>query len=160
MTEKSFEQYLQHSEGERKNVNDESNNEELTRNVESYHQAAKTGDPEAQYQYGRCFEQGCGVEKDMEEALFWFTRAANRGHARACICLGKYIQSESGDSVSQDAEKWFRMGAETGNAEAQYAYGEFLEKNAGVSVGKQTAEQWFRLAAENGHTGAKQKLSE
>ena len=42
---------------------------------------AKEGDPDAQYNLGRIYEEGLrGVEKNDEEAKKWFTKAADQGH--------------------------------------------------------------------------------
>ncbi|MDO4525870.1 MAG: tetratricopeptide repeat protein [Bacteroidales bacterium] len=35
--------------------------------------------PEAKYQYGRCLENGIGVDKDLDQALYWYERAAKEG---------------------------------------------------------------------------------
>lgn len=35
--------------------------------------------PEAKYQYGRCLENGTGVDKDLDQALHWYELAAKEG---------------------------------------------------------------------------------
>ena len=35
--------------------------------------------PEAKYQYGRCLEYGIGIDKDLDQALYWYERAAKEG---------------------------------------------------------------------------------
>ena len=35
--------------------------------------------PEAKYQYGRCLENGIGVDKDLDQAMHWYELAAKEG---------------------------------------------------------------------------------
>ena len=35
--------------------------------------------PEAKYQYGRCLEYGIGIDKDLDQALYWYELAAKEG---------------------------------------------------------------------------------
>jgi hypothetical protein len=44
---------------------------------------ADAGDPQAQYQLGNAYADGRGVKADYVEALQWWRRAAQRGHAKA-----------------------------------------------------------------------------
>ncbi|MAC47239.1 MAG: sel1 repeat family protein [Oceanospirillum sp.] len=47
--------------------------------------AAKQGDAKAQYQIGCIYEQGYGhLQKNFENAVRWFVRAAEQGHPLAC----------------------------------------------------------------------------
>jgi hypothetical protein len=51
--------------------------------LENTMNAAKQGDPEAQYRLGTMYSKGVGVRKDTAEAMKWYRRAASRGHAKA-----------------------------------------------------------------------------
>ncbi len=44
-----------------------------------YDAAARQGYAFAQYNLGRCFEFGIGIEKDFDEAREWYTKAAEKG---------------------------------------------------------------------------------
>jgi uncharacterized protein len=77
------------------------------------------------------YDEGKGVPQDYAEAVKWYRRAAEQGHARAQHNLGAMYFN--GRGVLQDcveAEKWRRRAAEQGFAEAQmslagaYATGE------------------------------------
>ena len=66
------------------------------------------------------YQRGNGVPQDDAEAVKWFRKAAEQGHAGAQNELGLIYQN--GEGVPQDyaeAVKWFRMAAEQGNAYAQ-----------------------------------------
>jgi len=67
---------------------------------------------------------GDGVAKDAEQAVSWYRRAAEAGHADAQFNLG--ICYSNGDGVAKDAEQavsWFRRAAEAGHAAAQFNLG-------------------------------------
>ena len=51
--------------------------------VEWYRASADQGYPDGQYGLGEMYAKGEGVEKNPDEALLWFTRAAENGHAQA-----------------------------------------------------------------------------
>ena len=57
-----------------------------SRNRESikyFKQGADLGDADCQYEMGRCYENGCGVNPDMETAKAYYTQAAAQGNAKA-----------------------------------------------------------------------------
>ena len=45
--------------------------------------AAEAGDPESQYYVALMYENGYGVEQDMEEAMKWYERSAEQGYEEA-----------------------------------------------------------------------------
>ena len=64
-------------------------NEKNEEAFEYYLKAARQGDALAQYNLGICYDNGYGVEKDLSEAVIWFRKAANQGHAEAQNMLRK-----------------------------------------------------------------------
>jgi TPR repeat protein len=62
--------------------------------------AAKKGDAMAQRNLGFCYENGTGVQQDLEKAVEWYTKAAEQGYAMAQNDLG--FCYESGTGVQQD----------------------------------------------------------
>ena len=50
---------------------------------EEMRKAAEEGDPVAQRYLGVCYQNGQGVPQDYHEAIKWFRRAAEQGHAAA-----------------------------------------------------------------------------
>ena len=54
-----------------------------------YSKAAEQGYVQAQFELGKCHEQGKGVRQDAEEALEWYSIAAEQGHAEAQETLEK-----------------------------------------------------------------------
>ena len=48
---------------------------------ESYLRAANNNDPDAMFIVGRCYLDGVGTEKDVNEAKKWFNKGAAAGNA-------------------------------------------------------------------------------
>ena len=51
--------------------------------VKWYRASADQGHPDGQYGLGEMYAKGEGVEMDLDEAVLWFTRAAENGNLRA-----------------------------------------------------------------------------
>jgi hypothetical protein len=51
--------------------------------------AADSGFPEAEHALGICYEDGEGVDLDLDEARRWYARAAAKGHEKAASALAK-----------------------------------------------------------------------
>ena len=48
---------------------------------------AEQGNEQGQYELGKCYEEGFGVEKDMAEAVKWYRKAAAQGEPNAKAAL-------------------------------------------------------------------------
>ncbi|MDP6706866.1 MAG: hypothetical protein QF893_11030 [Alphaproteobacteria bacterium] len=55
--------------------------------LEAWRPLAEAGDPRAQYSLGILYEQGLGMEKDLEQAKGWYERAAKADYAPAAAAL-------------------------------------------------------------------------
>lgn len=51
---------------------------------------AEQGDAEAQYLVGAAYSRGFGVKQDYSEAVKWWLKAAEQGHADAIKILKKF----------------------------------------------------------------------
>lgn len=83
--------------------------------------AAEAGAVNAQYALGQWHESGGFFDRNIKNAISWYTRAADQGHAQAQCALG-LIYSE-GKDVAKDfslARKYFLEAAEQGDAKAQW----------------------------------------
>ena len=79
---------------------------------------------EAQYSIGVKYDTGEGVPQDDAEAVIWYRRAAEQGHAGAQYSLGRMYDIGRG-APEDDAEavRWYRLAAEQGDVSAQYNLG-------------------------------------
>ena len=83
--------------------------------VLEYIQKAKQGDADAQYQLGRCYCEGKGVDKNKGLAFVLFQKSVNQGYGEACVCLGCCLMN--GYAVEKnkvEAVKWYREAAARG----------------------------------------------
>ena len=71
---------------------------EITKNYKE----AKNGKADAQRFLGVMYHNGHSVEKNMEIALKWFTKAANQGNAAAQNDLGTMYAND--DGIEQNTE--------------------------------------------------------
>jgi TPR repeat protein len=147
-------------------------NDELA--LKWYRNAAEQGHANAQVELGLMFCQsftGCsfassdldprigrfmksGVTEDNVEAVKWFRKAANHGHAEAQYLL--WSMNEAGDVTARD--QWLRMAAEQGLPSAQFTLGNFYRNGARVAQDSAEAAKWYREAAEQGHAKAQFSL--
>jgi len=69
---------------------------------------------------GNRYSHGEGVERDLEKAIYWYTKAAEQGNASAQNNLGNsYFK---GEGVERDVEKamyWLTKSAQQGVIEAE-----------------------------------------
>ena len=110
---------------------------------------------EAQYSIGVKYDTGEGVPQDDAEAVIWYRRAAEQGHACAQYSLGRMYDIGRG-APEDDAEavRWFRLAAEQGHAGAQYSLGLMYDDGLGVP----RSVRWYRLAAEQGEASARSEM--
>jgi len=72
--------------------------------VKWYRKAAEQGDAEAQFNLGRAFVNGEGVDKDKMEAVKWLRLAAEQGYEDAEEML---VRLDGEDYLNQDDDNGF-----------------------------------------------------
>jgi len=113
--------------------------------------AAAAGNPAAEYEIGMRYSEGRGVPANLEIAVQWFERAANKGLAPALYRLGSLY--EKGQGVKKDLEKARQLyiaGADKGNAKAIHNLAVLYAEGIDGKPDYRTASQWFRKAADKG----------
>lgn len=122
---------------------------------EKTHKAAEGGDVEAQFNLGKMYRDGQGVEQSNEEAAKWFRKAAEQGDLEAQVELAKrYFVLDN----LEEAEKWFVKAAEQGDADIQCDLGLRYRIGYGVRQSDKEAVKWYRKAAEQGDADAQRHL--
>jgi TPR repeat protein len=118
-------------------------------------QLARQGDPEAQFSLGLLYDTGGRDERNSEQAVYWFKKAAQAGVAGACLYLG--MKYEFGAGINQDRKKayhWYEQAALQGWPQAAFMLGSlYLRSSPADQVRGCT---WLSLAAEQGYPGAEQ----
>ena len=139
-----------------------------------YRKASDKDNGAAQYRIGTMYENGIGVERNQDEALKWYEKAAEncdenaekrlyqidlaaaqRGDAEAQYRLGeKYSCGQGVEEDDKLAVKWYRKAAEQGSAEAQKELGDMYRYGFGVEEDYKEAVKWYRKAAEQANRDA------
>lgn len=115
--------------------------------------------PDAQYQLGLTYEEGNGVAQDDAQAVYWYRKAAEQGHALAQSNLASMYWT--GRGVTQDdvqSAAWLQKAAEQGLSSAQGALGTFYAGGRGVAQDDVQAVSWLHKAAEQGDVMAQADL--
>jgi hypothetical protein len=105
------------------------------------------------------YDEGKAVEQDYKQAIRWFTKAAEQGHAAAQLNLGAMYHE--GKGVEQDykqAIRWFTKAAEQEDAYAQFNLGQMYDEGKAVEQDYKQAIKWFTKAAEQGYAAAQFNL--
>ncbi|OON95770.1 MAG: hypothetical protein ATN36_07535 [Epulopiscium sp. Nele67-Bin005] len=61
---------------------------DFTKAYDYYKQAAEAGNPNAQYEVGRCLYEGEGVAINYKESKEWLMKASDNGHGEARFLAG------------------------------------------------------------------------
>lgn len=127
----------------------------------SLREKAEKGDAKAQYELGRVYANGTGVEKNTMEALKWFRSSAEQGYAAGQNGLGWMYQF--GEGVPEDyqqALRWFRLAADQGEPKAMANLGKMYFRGNGVTEDRSESARLFRKAAEAGDAGGQVELAQ
>lgn len=114
--------------------------------------AARAGDVGAQALYARMRCEGRGVARNQVDGLYWYTVAANCGHAVAMNMVGRCHELGRGTPASCElAAVWYRKAAAHGLDWGMYNYANLLATGRGVARDQALALVLYRRAAERGH---------
>ena len=77
---------------------------------------AEQNNAQAQCILGNMYHLGLGVERNLEEAIIWYLKSAQQGHAIAANNLGSiYLVGDEGiEKNLTKAEQWFQKAREQG----------------------------------------------
>lgn len=140
---------------------------------------AEQGDAIAQFSLGCIYEKAQGVTQDCKQAIYWYKKAAERGHVDAQTHLGKMYNNNilKGFSFKNsstekncysrqnpDVKKamyWYKKAAEQGGASAQNELAEIYYRGIGEAAKDyKKAAYWYKKAAEQGHNRAQENLAD
>jgi len=122
---------------------------------------ANDGDSDGQFGMGRLYANGFGVDLDDDEALKWYSLAADQGHAKAMCNIA--VMHANGWGVPQsDAEafKWYGLAAEHGDTMAQINLARMLSDGYWEVQDQVRAHMWYSIAAEMGDATAAADLED
>jgi len=112
---------------------------------------AESGDPEAQYEYGRHYyfqSKGLG----HKQAAIWFHKAAEQNHLKAQHYLGRmYSVGRGVEKNLVEAFKWHLNAANLGDADSQETVGVYYQNGWGIDQDYFEAAKWYQKAADQDH---------
>lgn len=103
---------------------------------------ANVGYAKAQYSMGRLYARGDGVQKDYQEAAYWFGEAAKQGLAEAQFKLGRMY--EVGDGIPrsfEESERLYRLASAQGHLDATAHLQKLTSQMTGTKKAENVAPQ-------------------
>uniref|UniRef100_A0A6I8SV96 DAP3 binding cell death enhancer 1 n=1 Tax=Xenopus tropicalis TaxID=8364 RepID=A0A6I8SV96_XENTR len=131
-----------------------------------FQQSADSGYSKAQFNTGVCYEQGRGVEKDINKAAAYYLLAGKNGHMQAKYRFARCILQMQSKAKLEDIQTAVQMLKEAADAglkednQSRYYLGVCYEKGYGVPANRLEALRHYERVAKTGHGAAKQKLNE
>jgi TPR repeat protein len=114
---------------------------------------AKEGDPDALNMVGQMYENGWGVDKDIEKAKRFYNRGASLGHLGSVNSLRALKDQEYKVEL-----KTVIPAAEAGDPQAQNRLGVMAEFGYGMPRNPDLALQWYLKAADQGYVAAQHNI--
>jgi TPR repeat protein len=117
---------------------------------------ARAGESDAQMKLGWMYQVGKGVERDLEQAKFWYRSALQTQSPRAEFYLGTVYWNES---AFPEAISWFEKAASKGFTPAMYQLARMYRHGVGVPRDSRLAAKHVEEAAQGGHLFAQRDLA-
>jgi TPR repeat protein len=124
--------------------------------IEDVQRKAEAGDREAQFRVGSAYDSGVGVPRDGAEAMKWYLRAAEAGHAEAQNSVGSGLQAEKRYG---EARIWYERAAAQGHALATNNLAYLHDLGLGVKQDRQKGFELYTRAADLGWAEAMWNLA-
>jgi len=114
------------------------------------HEAAREGVADGWLNLGALFEQGLGVAVDLDKAISYYIRAADRGSVKAQLRVGKLLLEGAGGREPDPtaAAYYFHMGASTEEPECTLELAKLFEEGVAVPLDESTARDLYNRAAQ------------
>lgn len=117
---------------------------------------------DAQFQIGRCYEEGENVQQSYKLAFHYYKLAADQGHLEAQVFLAMLY--DDGLGVKQDSKQalyYYKLAAEQESPAALAQLGKFYnEGKGGVEKSPKEAVRYYEMAADLGSSTAWKYLAE
>lgn len=108
---------------------------------------ATAGNLQAQVDLAKAYQQGNLVAQNLNKAILWYHRAAEKNHPEAQYMLGKFYYKGLGGEVNlKEAISWYQQAADQGHTSAQYYLGFLYHKGYGVKLDLKEAVGYYVLS--------------
>jgi TPR repeat protein len=148
---------------------------------EWFEKSANQEQSDAQNYLGYFYENGIGVQKNLEKAYCWYQKSAKNGNKFAQYNLISYylnrwkiggeLAEQENDKIQyglgyfyelqKDLEKsfyWYQKSAENGKKFAQYNLGLYYQFGCGIEKNEIEAFKWYEKSAEQNNSDAQNYL--
>lgn len=110
---------------------------------------AEKGDVQAQNTLGIVFQEGNGIEKDLQKAVYWYAKAVEGGSPNAMVNLGAmYLQGKGVDQNFETAINLYKRAADLNNQAALYNLARLYLAGAGVEKNPVLGFEYAKRAAD------------
>lgn len=134
-------------------------NSDVERAVNLFRMSAEQGIKESQYELGRSYYYGDGLERNYKEALKWFEKAAIQNHIETWFYIGViYYHARGVDRDYAKAMDCFKKSIDY--KVAQHFIGYMYEEGLGVQANMNIAKDWYLKAALQGYAPAQKSLGD
>ena len=119
--------------------------EDRTAGRQCLREVAEAGFADAQYELGDIYSSSFEHEETNRiYAVLWYRKAAEQGHARACLRLGMIYQNDSGvEQNIEEAISWYRKAFEHGQTYAASILGTIYDLGERVPQSFAEAARWY-----------------
>lgn len=120
-----------------------------------YFNLAKSGDAKSQTSLGYLFQNGEGVEKDIEQAKFWYEEAVKQEYPMSFYNLGVlYLNSANNSQDEKTAFQLFLKSAILEIPQGQFETAYMLEEGVGCDQSFPESAFWYEESAKRGNLEA------
>ena len=126
--------------------------EEDRKKFKSHSILAKQGNAAAQFEVGKMYYKGIGVEKNPNTAIKWLKLCSENRNSEASMFLSMIYSSGLGITRNyKESKKWLKLSANMGNVKAQFTLGgHYLYGGEGFLKDFVLAHKWYNVAMANG----------
>ncbi len=136
-----------------KKVETANSKQDTSVNPEEIRPLAESGNPFYQFQLGRCYARGEGVEQNIEQAIYWYTLSAEKGNHKAQNNLAYLYVNGPEYGIEQDLQKalyWLEKSAENGDSYACLNIGDMYRLGMGVEQNYKKTMDYYKKAEKLG----------
>lgn len=113
-----------------------------------YLKLANESDAKACYNLGLMYHDGDGVKQNMDEAVKWYTKAADLNFAEAQYMLASLVFRREIQSISYEkAAQYYQQAAEQGHVKSQLNLGMLYFRGDVIPQDLAASYKWISLAA-------------
>ena len=120
-----------------------------------YWRPAQNNVASAQYQVGKCYSAGNGVERNAKLAYEWYCKSADQNYSEGIVAKADSLYNGIGVGTNrQEAVRLYAQAHSNGNCVAAFKLGIAYERGEGVMRNLANAYDLYKIAERHGIAGA------